>query len=177
MLRTLSARILISFAVLAITFVVTTASLIGNTSEVESEVDLIGNGYVKAAMAASDLQLREEALNTYLTQQIPDEKTVAAAQTHLRQKNEDRVDALKTTIDAMADVQLLALTRDAHEYNYIISQLDIVHTSVEDIQADIAKLIDKPPLGDDAHAPAFQRKRDRVWVRRAKSLMPGLPQK
>jgi len=25
-------------------------------------------------------------------------------------------------------------------------------------------------VADDAHAPAFQRKRERVWVRRAKAL-------
>ena len=25
-------------------------------------------------------------------------------------------------------------------------------------------------LADDAHAPTFQRRRDRVWVRRAKAL-------
>jgi hypothetical protein len=29
-------------------------------------------------------------------------------------------------------------------------------------------------LSDDAHAPKFQRERDRVWIRRAKSLMTGL---
>jgi len=29
-------------------------------------------------------------------------------------------------------------------------------------------------IADDAHAPAFQRKRDRVWVRRAKALMKKL---
>jgi hypothetical protein len=26
-------------------------------------------------------------------------------------------------------------------------------------------------LADDAHGPAYQRKRDRVWVRRARGLM------
>jgi hypothetical protein len=30
-------------------------------------------------------------------------------------------------------------------------------------------------LQDDPHTPAFQRKRDRVWVRRAKALMAKLP--
>jgi hypothetical protein len=29
-------------------------------------------------------------------------------------------------------------------------------------------------VADDAHAPAFQRKRDRVWVRRAKGLLRKL---
>ena len=31
-------------------------------------------------------------------------------------------------------------------------------------------------LAEDPHAPAFQRRRDRVWVSRAKSLMRKLPQ-
>jgi len=29
-------------------------------------------------------------------------------------------------------------------------------------------------LSDDPHAPAYQRRRDRVWVNRAKSLMGRL---
>jgi tetratricopeptide (TPR) repeat protein len=29
-------------------------------------------------------------------------------------------------------------------------------------------------LADDAHAPAFQRKRDHIWVRRAKALLRRL---
>ncbi|MEI6394198.1 MAG: hypothetical protein WCT12_24225 [Verrucomicrobiota bacterium] len=29
-------------------------------------------------------------------------------------------------------------------------------------------------LGDDIHAPTFQRNRDRVWVRHARSLMRKL---
>jgi hypothetical protein len=29
-------------------------------------------------------------------------------------------------------------------------------------------------LNDDPHAPAYQRRRDRVWVNRAKVVMRGL---
>jgi hypothetical protein len=32
-------------------------------------------------------------------------------------------------------------------------------------------------ISDDAHAPTFQRRRDRVWLRKAKSLMRKLPQR
>jgi len=39
---------------------------------------------------------------------------------------------------------------------------------------DAAKAELKDVLSDDAHAPAFQRSRDRVWIRRAKSLMTKL---
>jgi len=41
-------------------------------------------------------------------------------------------------------------------------------------QADLARSEVREVLADDAHAPAFQRKRDRVWVRRAKSLLRKL---
>jgi hypothetical protein len=41
-------------------------------------------------------------------------------------------------------------------------------------QADLARAQLKDVLSDDVHAPAFQRKRDRVWVRLAKSLMGKL---
>ena len=37
-------------------------------------------------------------------------------------------------------------------------------------QADLARSEVQEVLADDAHAPAFQRKRDRVWVRRASVL-------
>src|SRR6185312_8351961 len=41
-------------------------------------------------------------------------------------------------------------------------------------QNDLARTQIKEVLSDDVHAPAFQRKRDRVWIRRAKSLMGKL---
>ena len=37
-------------------------------------------------------------------------------------------------------------------------------------QTDLARAELKDVMADDAHAPAFQRKRDRVWVRKAKGL-------
>jgi len=41
-------------------------------------------------------------------------------------------------------------------------------------QPDLARAELKDVLSDDVHAPTFQRKRDRVWVQRAKSLMGKL---
>ncbi len=41
-------------------------------------------------------------------------------------------------------------------------------------QNDLARTQLKEVLSDDVHAPAFQRRRDRVWIRRAKSLMGKL---
>src|SRR5882724_1970504 len=41
-------------------------------------------------------------------------------------------------------------------------------------QTDLARAQLKDVLNDDVHAPAFQRKHDRMWIRRAKSLMGKL---
>ena len=37
-------------------------------------------------------------------------------------------------------------------------------------QPELARAEIHEVLADDPHAPAFQRKRDRVWIRRAKAL-------
>lgn len=42
-------------------------------------------------------------------------------------------------------------------------------------QPELAHAELKDVLADDPHAPAFQRRRDRVWVNRAKSLMRKVP--
>lgn len=55
-----------------------------------------------------------------------------------------------------AKVQLAALYIDRQQY-------EPASTELRDV------------LDDDPHAPAFQRKRDRVWVRRAKKLLKRIP--
>ena len=42
-------------------------------------------------------------------------------------------------------------------------------------QPDLARPELQDVVADDAHAPTFQRRRDRVWVSRARRLMRGLP--
>ncbi|MGH7968882.1 MAG: tetratricopeptide repeat protein, partial [Limisphaerales bacterium] len=41
-------------------------------------------------------------------------------------------------------------------------------------QKDLARTELKDIIADDQHAPTYQRKRDRVWVRRARALMRKL---
>lgn len=65
-MRTLSARILLGFAALTVTFGVITATLVVNTSQVEDQSILIGQGYMPAALASKDLQRNQEDLNAFL---------------------------------------------------------------------------------------------------------------
>ena len=59
-----------------------------------------------------------------------------------------------------------------HSYPRAKVQLAELYAAKHDRAAARAEL--KDVLSDDAHAPAFQRARDRVWIRRARSLMGKL---
>jgi two-component system, NtrC family, sensor kinase len=69
-MRTLSARILLGFIALTITFAVFAVTIVVNLGEVEDEASLILRGYVPLAIAASDLALRQGDLKNYLDQGI-----------------------------------------------------------------------------------------------------------
>lgn len=146
MLRTLSARILLGFAALTVTFGVTIGMLIYNTSEIESQVDLTGNGYVKAALAAADLQLREEALITYLEQQITDERSASKATLRLKTIIRLRDNALEATRAALAEAAPLAEDRDSN-FSRLTKPLDSLRDAIASEEANYTALQAKPPLG------------------------------
>jgi two-component system, NtrC family, sensor kinase len=72
-MRTLSARILLGFAALTVTFAVITATLVNNLGQVEHQVILMGKGYVPLALKSKELANRQDDLRTYLEKQLPDE--------------------------------------------------------------------------------------------------------
>lgn len=61
---------------------------------------------------------------------------------------------------------------EKHSYPRAKVQLAELHLSRK--ENELARTQLKDVIADDAHAPAFQRRRDRVWVRRAKALMRKL---
>jgi tetratricopeptide (TPR) repeat protein len=54
---------------------------------------------------------------------------------------------------------------------YPRAKVQLAELYLERNQMDLALSELREVLADDIHAPAFQRKRDRVWVRRAKGLL------
>ncbi|HEX5397701.1 MAG TPA: tetratricopeptide repeat protein [Verrucomicrobiae bacterium] len=59
-------------------------------------------------------------------------------------------------------------------HSYPRAKVQLAELYIAKNQPDLARAELKDVLSDDQHAPAFQRKRDRVWVHRAKSLMGKL---
>ncbi len=84
--------------------------------------------------------------------------------------------ALAETLAALGetDAALQMWQRVTAEHSYARAKVQLAELYLAKDQPDLARSELKDVVADDAHAPAFQRKRDRVWVWRAKFLMRKL---
>jgi hypothetical protein len=65
--------------------------------------------------------------------------------------------------------------RVLEEHTYARARVQLAELLVAAGRPDLARSELTEVLADDLHAPAFQRKREKVWVRRARSLLRKLP--
>jgi tetratricopeptide (TPR) repeat protein len=84
--------------------------------------------------------------------------------------------ALAETLAALGetDAALQIWQQATAEHSYARAKVQLAELYLAKDQPDLARSELKDVVADDAHAPAFQRKRDRVWVWRAKFLMRKL---
>src|SRR5467141_3896446 len=61
--------------------------------------------------------------------------------------------------------------RITENHSYPRAKVQLAELYLARNQADLARSEVQEELADDAHAPAFQRKRDRLWIRRARKLI------
>ncbi len=74
--------------------------------------------------------------------------------------------ALGRTADAMAVWQ-----RVLAQHTYARARVQFAELLLAQNQRDTARATLQEVVNDDAHAPAFQRRRERIWVQRARSLL------
>jgi len=81
--------------------------------------------------------------------------------------------ALAETFTALGetDTALNIWQQVTAEHSYPRAKVQLAELYIAKNQPGLARAELNDVLSDDVHAPAFQRKRDRVWVWRAKSLM------
>src|ERR1041385_5703606 len=81
--------------------------------------------------------------------------------------------ALAETLTSLGEKDAaLAIWRQVTDsHSYPRAKVQLAELYLERQQNDLARGELKEVLADDLHAPTFQRKRDRVWIRRAKRLM------
>jgi hypothetical protein len=81
--------------------------------------------------------------------------------------------ALAETLTALGekDAAMAIWQRVTGNHTYPRAKVQLAELYLEKNQLDLARAELKDVIADDEHAPAFQRQRDRVWVRRGRALL------
>jgi tetratricopeptide (TPR) repeat protein len=72
------------------------------------------------------------------------------------------------------DAALKVWQQVTENHSYPRAKVQLAELYIARNQPDLARPQLQEVIGDDAHAPPFQRRRDRIWLRRARSLMGKL---
>jgi two-component system NtrC family sensor kinase len=131
-MRTLSARILLGFVALTITFGVFAVTIVLNLREVEDEASLILRGYVPLALTTGALNQRQEDLRAYLDQGVQDAARPGEVTTRIaslrRQRDKARREIVKT-IDGLGTL----LNSDGQAASEVAKQLPVTKPIVDDL--------------------------------------------
>ncbi len=81
--------------------------------------------------------------------------------------------ALAETLTAVGDSEgaLKIWTQVTEQHSYPRAKVQLAELRLARNEPELARSELRDVVADDEHAPAFQRKRDRVWVRRARALL------
>lgn len=81
--------------------------------------------------------------------------------------------ALAETYTALGekDAALRIWKQVTENHSYPRAKVQLAELYIANGQSELARTELQDVVSDDVHAPAFQRRRDRVWIRRAKRLM------
>jgi hypothetical protein len=84
--------------------------------------------------------------------------------------------ALAETLTALgeADAALVIWKQVTENHSYPRAKVQLAELYIAKNQPDLARTELTEVVADDAHAPTFQRRRDRIWVRRARALLRKL---
>jgi hypothetical protein len=84
--------------------------------------------------------------------------------------------ALAETLTALGetDAAMLLWKQVTESHSYPRAKVQLAELYLAKDQPDLARTEVREVIDDDIHAPGFQRKRDRVWIRRAKGLQRKL---
>lgn len=133
-MRTLSARILLGFAALTITFGVITATLVVNMRQVEDQVLLIGKGYVPLALESKDLARRQDELHQYVENRLQEDESterVKAELARLRGNRDKRVREIRKILEGLDRV----IEVDPKQFKITKPRLEQIEANVAAIDA------------------------------------------
>jgi two-component system, NtrC family, sensor kinase len=138
-MRTLSARILLGFIALTITFGVFAVTIVVNLREVEDEASLILRGYVPLALSSGDLAHWQEDLRSYLDSGIQDAARPAEIARALARLRSNRDRALGEIIKTVEGLRSL-VNSDGQAASEVSKQLPVTAPIVDDLKRKVPEL-------------------------------------
>ena len=124
---------------------------------------------------ADDIDTRAHLGQTLLRKRRPEEARPILEKVCVEHPKHDyghSLMALAETLGALGEVDAAVATwqRVLQHHSYARARVQLAELYLQKQQLDLARAELIEVVADDAHAPAFQRKRERVWVRKANSL-------
>ena len=164
LLATLSGRIVLGFAVLLVTFGTISFVIVFNMGLLSDEIRLIRTGYIPLALEAKNLEEKQEALWSYLYNELQSETNPERVKRLLLGREQDRQRSLveiEKVLDELTDVpgghrRNIEITRQA------VKQLDV---DIDKQTPRYKKLRENPPVaangdsGGDSGDPAVEQSR------------------
>jgi signal transduction histidine kinase len=144
LLRTLSARVVLGFAALIVTFGVTTAWIVAYMEQVSDEIAVIRTGYLNLAFRSKELARKEEDLAQYL-EDLPGESTakrVSFRMHGLQISRQKFIEAIDGILRELKD----APERHAGRIAETRRQLDAIIGDIAQLAARYDALASTPPL-------------------------------
>jgi signal transduction histidine kinase len=148
-MRTLSARILLGFAALTVTFGVITATVVVNMRQVEDQVLLILKGYVRLALESKDLARSQDDLRTYLEEKFAAEATLDTANLALNRHRSARDRGLKNTRKILESLEKI-IDVERKQFAVTRPRLDLLERGVAAVDPLYKQVLETPPIGDPA---------------------------
>jgi len=144
-MRTLSARILLGFAALTVTFAVITATLVESLGQVEDQVILMGKGYVPLALKSKELANRQDDLRNYLERQLVEESNVVLARANINRYRAARDRFLIENRKVLEDLDKL-IEVDPRQFRESVPRLEAIEKGVAALEPHYADILAAPPL-------------------------------
>ena len=128
---------------------------------------------------ASDIDTRAHLGQCLLRQKKPDQARLLLQQVCAENPRHDYGHSLMAYAETLAalgetDASICAWKQVLQNNSYARARVQLAQLYIAQQQPELARTELQTTLADDAHAPGFQRKRERVWMRRAKKLLRGI---
>jgi len=164
-LRTMSARILLGFAVLIVTFGATSVWIVSYIDDLGSEIGVIRTGYLKIALTTKDLAGRQQLMAQYLKEELSGEGTPAAVERRVRSMRVSRtrlLDNLEQTLTSMEGLP----RGHGRLVRRTIDRVANLRRSIDALEPYYEQLLAAPPIERTVKTPTPPYDADKLAVAR-----------